>query len=92
MEFILTLFSNTVFLLLCLLETAVWARVILGYFLSVNDSVLYKVFYFVTEPFLLPVRALLGKARISGGLFDPSAAVFASVVIVILAVLPKVTV
>lgn len=88
MEIILTLLSNTVFLLLCLLETVIWVRIILGYFISENDSALYKVLKFITEPFLLPVRALLDKLRISGGLLDLSAAVFSVFIISVMAILP----
>jgi uncharacterized protein YggT (Ycf19 family) len=92
MEIIITLLSNTVFLLLCLLEGAIWVRVILGCFFAADDSALYRVFMFVTQPFLLPVRVLLDKMRIGGGLLDLSAVVCCAVIIPVMAVLPGVTV
>ena len=92
MEIIITLLSNTVFLLLCLLEGAIWVRVILGCFFAADDSALYRVFIFVTEPFLLPVRAVLDKMRIGGGVFDLSAVICCTLIIAVMAVLPGVTV
>lgn len=91
MKILFTLLSDTVFLLLCLAEAAVFARVILGYFLSVNDSALYRVLVFFTEPFLLPIRGMLDKIKIGGGLLDLSAAVFSAVLIPVLALLPAFT-
>lgn len=92
MQIVLTLFSNTVFLLLCLLETAVFVRIILGSFFAADDSALYRALVFMTEPLLLPVRALLGRLRINGGLLDLSAVAFSAAAVIIMAVLPAVTV
>ena len=92
MVIIITLLSNTVFLLLCILEGAIWVRVILGCFFAADDSALYRVLIFLTEPFLLPIRALLDKMRIGGGLFDLSAVVCSAVIIPVMAILPGVTV
>lgn len=92
MEIIITLLSNIVFLLLCVFESAVWVRVILGCFFAADDSALYRALIFLTEPFLLPIRALLDKMRIGGGLFDLSAVVCSAVMIPVMAILPGVTV
>ena len=92
MEIILTLFSNTVFLLLCLLEFVIWVRVILGCFMTADDSALYRALFIVSEPFLLPAKVLLDKMRISGGLLDLSAVFSSAVMILIMAFLPGVTV
>ena len=92
MELIITLLSNTVFLLLCVLTAAIWVRVILGCVFAADDSALYRVLLFITEPFLLPARVLLDRLRLSGGLLDLSAVICSAVIIAVMAVLPGLTV
>lgn len=86
------LLSNVVYLTLLALEAAVWARIILGYFFPGDDSVLSRILFTVTEPVILPFRALLNKAGKSGAMFDLSPALATLLILFFIAVLPDVTV
>ncbi len=91
MQIILMLLSNTVFLLISALTAAVWARVIIGWFIPDDGSALVGFLKIITEPFLIPVRILLEKMRAGGGLFDFSPALFSVAAVIVLAALTAVT-
>ena len=88
MEIFLTLLSDAVFTALWVLTAAVWARVILGYFLTGIDPAPYKALKIITEPFLVPARSLLNKAGLGGGTFDLSPALLSFAVAAVTAFLP----
>ena len=91
MQIILSLLSNTVFIVLSVLVAAVWARAVIGWFSPDNGSALTEFLNIITEPFLILPRILLEKLKIGGGLFDFSPALFSVAVIIILAALTGVT-
>lgn len=91
MQILLSLLSNTVFIVLSVLTATVWARVVIGWFSPDNDSALTGFLNIITEPFLIPLRILLEKLKIGGGLFDFSPALFSVTAVIILAALTGVT-
>ena len=85
-EYVYTLVSGLLFVFLTLLNTAIWARVILGCLTAGEDTVFSRILFFLTEPFVLPVRKLLGRAgRI--GMTDLSAVVLSALICAALAFL-----
>lgn len=67
-------------------------RVILGCVFAADESALYGILIFITEPFLLPTRVLLEKLRLNGGLLDLSAVICSAFIIPVMAILPGLTV
>ena len=91
MQIILGLLSNTAFILIAVLTAAVWARTVIGYFSSDDGTGVPGFLKIITEPFLIPVRILLEKLKIGGGLFDFSPALFSVAAVAVLAALTGVT-
>ena len=83
MENISALLCNLIYLLLWILDAAIWARVILGCFSAGEDTVFSRMLFFLTEPFLLPVRRLTGGSS----MLDHSAIILSALIIAALAFL-----
>lgn len=88
MELILSLLSDTVFILLWAVTAAVWVRVIRGYISSRDDAAPVKALNIITEPFLYPARRLLQKIGLGDGVIDLSPALVSFAVAAITAFLP----
>ena len=90
MENISALLSNLIYLLLWVLDAAIWARVVLGCFSTGRDTVLSRVLIFITDPLILPWRWILGRAK-KEGMTDFSALIGSAVVCAAAALLPGVS-
>ena len=90
MENISALLCNLIYLILWILDAAIWARVILGCFSAGKDTVLSRMLIFITDPLILPWRAILGRAKRTG-MLDLSALIGSAVVCAAVALLPSVT-
>lgn len=66
MGFLIVL-ARTVSLLLSILSYAMLARAILSFFPSMDDSPVSAILATVTEPFIIPIRALLYHFNIGQG-------------------------
>jgi len=82
-EYIFAAVTRLLFAALCVITAAVWARVILGCFSAGEDTVFSRILFFLTEPFLLPVRRLTGGSS----MLDHSAIILSALIIAALAFL-----
>lgn len=64
METILFIFAKTISVMLGAVYIAMLARMILPFFLNPEESRVYAVTVFITEPIIMPVRYLMVKMNI----------------------------
>ena len=88
MQIVLSVISDVIFMALWAMLAVIWARVLLGYFLTEEGSVLCKALKFLTDPVLLPVRAVLDRMHKSDRLLDLSAVAVSAVILTAMALLP----
>lgn len=69
-----------------ILSYAVFARVLLSWFIRDYANPLMRIAVMLTEPIMGPIRALLDKTKLNGSMFDFSA-MFAIVLLQVLSVL-----
>lgn len=92
LENIAAVMTNFLYMFLYAVEFAILVRVVLSWFVQEEDSVILAALYYLTEPFVIPVRALLFRIpAFSGMMFDFSYAITSLIIMVVLTFLPGVT-
>ena len=64
MEELLFILAKTVSIVLDVVSVAMIVRMILPFFVDPNESRIYAICFYATEPFIVPVRAIMERLNI----------------------------
>lgn len=93
LENIAAVLSNSIYIFLYAVEICILARVILSWFMADGENIFTVALYYLTEPFVLPVRTLMNSIpAFSGSMFDFSYAVTTLILTLVLTFMPGVTI
>lgn len=67
METVLFIFAKSVQLLLALVSLAMMVRALMPFFFDVEESKIYLIACFISEPLIAPVRMIMAKLNIAQG-------------------------
>ena len=65
METVLFIFAKSVQLLLALVSLAMMVRALMPFFFDVEESKIYLIACFISEPLIAPVRMIMAKLNIA---------------------------
>ena len=68
MQTLLYIIAKTIDILLNVVSTAMFVRVILSFFVNPEESRVYAFCCFITEPFIIPFRVILAKLGVGEGI------------------------